>query len=82
MLEFLRYVWVGITQAMALNPRVAEVVEQYPETGRVILVIAILGGAGLLLGQSVILFVNRVRPLRFALSLLLNDVIFTISLLI
>lgn len=82
MLEFLRYVWVGITQAMALNPRVAEVVEQYPETGRVVLVIAILGGAGLLLGQSVILFVNRVRPLRFALSLLLNGVIFTISLLI
>lgn len=82
MFEFLWYVWVGITQSMALNPRVAEVVEQYPQTGRLVLVIAILGGAGLLLGQSVILFVNRVRPLRFALSLLLNGIVFTISLVV
>ena len=82
MLDFLWYLWAGITQAMALNPRVAEVVEQSPRTGWVVLAIAILGGAGLLLGQSVILFVNRVRPARFFLSLLLNGVVFTISLTI
>lgn len=82
MLEFLRYVWLGVTQSMALNPRVAEVVEQSPEVQWVVLTIAILGGAGLLLGQSVILFVNRVRPTRFILSLLLNGVVFTISLLV
>ncbi|GAB4429466.1 MAG: hypothetical protein OHK0015_13470 [Chloroflexi bacterium OHK40] len=80
MLEFLSYIWRGITSAMALDPRVAQVVEQYPESGRVVLAIAILGGVGLLIGQSVILFVNRVRPARFALSLLLNGIVFTISL--
>lgn len=82
MIEFLRYVWLGITRSMALDVRVAEIVAQYPQTGLVTLTIAILGGAGLLLGQSVILFVNRVRPTRFALSLLLNGLIFSISLLI
>jgi predicted Abi (CAAX) family protease len=39
----------------------------------------IVSGAGLSLGvgQSLILFVNRVRPLRFIFSLLLNAVLFT-----
>jgi hypothetical protein len=82
MLEFLRYVWLGITRSMALDVRVAEIVAQYPQTGLVTLTIALIGGAGLLLGQSVILFVNRVRPARFALTLLLNGIIFAISLLI
>jgi len=81
MRDFLWYTWQGITQAMALNPRVAELVERYPESGVVVLTIAILGGAGLLLGQSVILFVNRVRPARFLLSLLLNGLVFAISLI-
>jgi hypothetical protein len=82
MIEFLRYVWLGITRSMALDVRVAEAVEQYPETGLIVLTIAILGGAGLLLGQSVILFVNRVRPGRFALSLLINGFVFATSLII
>ncbi len=82
MFEFLRYVWLGITRSMALDVRVAEFVDQYPESRLIVLVIAILGGAGLLLGQSVILFVNRVRPSRFALSLLINGLVFAISLLI
>jgi hypothetical protein len=38
--------------------------------------VAFVGGASLLLGQSVILFLNRVRPWRFAASLLLNGVVF------
>jgi hypothetical protein len=82
MLEFLRYVWLGITRSMALDVRVAEIVAQYPQTGLVTLTIALIGGAGLLLGQSVILFVNRVRPARFALTLLINGIVFAISLLI
>jgi hypothetical protein len=82
MFEFFWYVWMGITRSMALDVRVAEFVDQNPQSRLIILVIAILGGAGLLLGQSVILFVNRVRPARFALSLLLNGIVFTISLLV
>lgn len=81
-LSFLSYVWRGITEAMALNPQVFSIVERYPQSRWVILAIAVLGGASLLIGQSVILFVNRVRPWRFAVSLLLNGVVFTIGLLV
>ena len=82
MVEFFWSVWQGVIQSMALNPRVAEVVEQSPQAGRVVLAIAILGGIGLLLGQSVILFVNQVRPGRFVLSLLVNGVVFAAGLAI
>jgi hypothetical protein len=82
MLEFVRLMWVGVVEAMRLNPRAFAFVEATPESGRVVLAIAVLGGASLLLGQSVILFVNRVSPGRFVLSLLLNGVIFTLGLLV
>jgi hypothetical protein len=80
--QFIGYVWNGIGAAMRLDPRVHEIVETSPGSSWIILTIALLGGASLLLGQSVILFVNRVKPGRFALSLLLNGIIFTVSLLI
>lgn len=88
MLDFLWRVWLAITYSMSLNPAVGEYVERNlasgdPNAGRwVALAVAILGGAGLLIGQSVILFVNRVRPERFVLSLLLNGVVFAISMVI
>ena len=82
MVKFLWSVWQGVIQSMALNPRAAEVVEQSPQAGRVVLTIAILGGIGLLLGQSVILFVNQVQPGRFVLSLLVNGLAFAASLAI
>lgn len=78
--QFFGYVFQGIAEANRLNPRVFELVAQYPSSGRVILAIAVLGGVSLLLGQSVILFVNRVTPGRFVLSLLINGVVFALSL--
>lgn len=80
--EFMNYVWVGTIEAMRLNPRVFQIVSESAWSSWVILTIALLGGASLLLGQSVILFVNRVKPGRFALSLILNGIIFTISLVL
>jgi hypothetical protein len=82
MYDFLVGVLQGIGEALRLNPRVFEIVESGPNAGWVIAVIAILGGASLLIGQSVILFVNRVRPARFAVSLLVNGLVFAISLVI
>lgn len=38
--------------------------------------VAFLGGVSLLVGQSVILFANRVRPPRFFASLLLNGILY------
>lgn len=82
MLEFLRIMWLGITEAMRLNPEAFAVVMANQQPRGLILAIAVTGGASLLLGQSVILFVNRVRPARFIFSLLLNGVIFALSLAI
>ncbi|NTU83371.1 MAG: hypothetical protein HGA45_29045 [Chloroflexales bacterium] len=82
MFEFLFGVLQGIGEALRLNPHVFEIVEGGPNAGWVIALIAILGGASLLIGQSVILFVNRVRPARFAVSLLVNGLVFTISLIL
>lgn len=82
MFEFLGNVLRGIGEALRLNPQVFEIVQRAPDTGWVILVIAILGGASLLIGQSVILFVNRVRPARFLISLLVNGLVFTIGLFV
>ncbi|NWF79915.1 MAG: hypothetical protein HXY37_07685 [Chloroflexi bacterium] len=82
MLDFIRLMWIGTIEAMRLNPQAFAYVEAENRTGTVVLAIAIVGGASLLLGQSVILFVNRVRPARFVLSLLLNGIIFTLSLLV
>lgn len=79
---FVGYVWRGIGMALELNPRLLPIVETYPQSRSVILVIAILAGASQLLGQSVVLFVNRVRPGRFALSLFTNGLLFAISLLV
>lgn len=80
MIEFIRLIWVGTVESMRLNPEAFAYVEAGNGSGWAILTICILGGASLLLGQSVILFVNRVRPARFALSLLMNGVIFSLSL--
>lgn len=79
---FLWSVWRGIGMALELNPRLLPIVETYPQSRSVIVVIAVLAGASQLLGQSVVLFVNRVSPGRFALSLFTNGVLFAISLLV
>jgi hypothetical protein len=44
--------------------------------------VAFVAGVSLLLGQSVILFLNRVGPLRFALSLLLHGLALVLGLLV
>lgn len=82
MIEFLSNLFLGIREALKLNPRVFELVAQSPDSTGIILLIAILGGASLLAGQSVVLFINRVRPFRFALSLLLNGILFASTLFI
>lgn len=45
------------------------------------LLIVLLSGLSLAVGQSIILFINRVRPGRFAFSLLLNAALFTFGFL-
>lgn len=81
-LTFLSYVWRGIEMALQLNPRLLPIVQTYPQSGYIILTIAILAGVSQLLGQSVVLFVNQVRPGRFVASLLMNGLLFALSLIV
>ena len=70
---------VGILNALWLNPKVLEIVEQVPESGWVVGGIVFLAGASTLLGESAVLFVNRVRRGRFIISLITNGIVFLIS---
>lgn len=72
-------VFRGIGFALNMSPDVLPIVESYPNTGWIIFCIAVLCGASALLGQSVVLFLNHVRPGRFVISLILNGFILAIS---
>ncbi len=77
--RYFSYLWMAITNALWLNPRVFEIVEQYPESVWLVAGIVFLAGASTLLGQSAVLFINRVRKSRFVISLITNGIIFLIS---
>jgi hypothetical protein len=86
MIEFFQLVllyftmlWNGITYALRLDPRVFQVVEEYQWSRWVVAGIVFLAGASTLLGQSAVLFINRVRKSRFIISLITNGLIFHIS---
>ena len=76
---FASLLWAGITNALWLNPQVFEVVEQSQQSRWVVAGIVFLAGASTLLGQSAVLFINRVRRSRFVISLITNGIIFIIS---
>jgi hypothetical protein len=71
--------WAGILDTLRLNPEVFDIVEQYPQSGWVIGGIVFLAGVSTLLGESAVLFVNRVRRTRFIISLVTNGIVFLIS---
>ncbi len=80
---YLYNLWQVILNALRFNPNLQALVEAYPADSLSLTIgVAFVGGASLLLGQSVLLFVNRVRPGRFLASLALNGLLFTINLLV
>lgn len=79
MFVYVLLLWAAIVDALRLNPQVLEIVEQYPQAGWVVFGIVFLAGASTLLGESAILFINRVRRGRFIISLITNGFVFVIS---
>jgi hypothetical protein len=80
--EFFRYftyLWGTITHALRLDPAVFAFTEQYPQSAWLVAGIVFLAGASTLLGQSAVLFINRVRKSRFVISLITNGIVFVIS---
>lgn len=80
--EYLSLLWEVVLRSLRLD----QTVFQDATTGEwsifIPFSIAFVGGVSLLLGQSVILFANRVRPPRFLASLLLNGVLYVGSLVV
>jgi len=65
--------------ALSLSPEGLAAVPDLPGIGVAGLLIVLLAGLSEAVGESVVLFVNRVRPARFALSLLVSALIFAFT---
>jgi hypothetical protein len=78
-LTYFDYLFRVIHYALTLNPDLYNTVATNPRSSWLVLGVVFLGGASVLLGQSVVLFVNRVRRGRFLFSLALNGVMYIIS---
>jgi hypothetical protein len=81
-LEYLRLLAHVTWLALQLDEQLVETVAREPSALALTAGVAVVAGASTLLGQSVMLFVNRVRPWRFGASLLLNGVLYTLGLLV
>jgi hypothetical protein len=80
--DFIGRLWQGIGLALSFSPDLLQRVEAYPESRTLIITMAILAGMSLLLGQSAVLFLNRVKPGRFIISLIVNGLLYTLSLMV
>lgn len=78
-LLYFEFLFKGIGYALTLNRELYAFVQQHPQSGWVVAGIVLLAGASLLLGQSAVLFINRVRGGRFVLSLVVNAILYLIS---
>ena len=81
-LEYLGLVFTAIGYALRLDERVYAAAVIHPRGVEIILGIVFLAGMSMLLGQSAMLFINKVRRGRFFLSLLTNGLVFIVSYLI
>jgi len=79
---YFQYLWTGIVLSLQLNPDAYKFVVTYPESKWLVFGIIFLAGVSTLIGQSVVLFLNRVRRERFYFSLVLNGLMFIISYLV
>lgn len=73
-LGFIASVGAAIWMALTLDPSAAALTSVHPLTMSVAVTVALLAGASTLLGNSVVLFLNRVRGWRFVVTLVLNGV--------
>lgn len=71
--------WELITGAIALNPETFQIMESLPLGNQLAFSILLLAGLSQGIGQAIVLFINRVKPLRFILSLVIGSILFVAS---
>jgi hypothetical protein len=76
---FLTAMWNVVAGVLRLDPDVFTMVLTTPGAGWVALAILFVAGVSDMLGQSVVLFANRVTPRRFVVSLIMSALVLIIS---
>lgn len=71
--------WELVLGAIALNPEAFALIHTLPLGTEVALSIMLITGLSHGIGQSIVLFVNRVKPIRFVLSLLIMSILYMLS---
>lgn len=71
--------WCLIQGALAFDPAVFQTVQGNPAARSLTLFILLIAGISVELGQSVVLFLNKVRPGRFVISLVAGGIFFILS---
>ena len=74
-------IWDVLGGILSLNPEAFQAIRQFPDSDAKTLAVFIVFSAGLsqAVAQSIILFANRVKPLRFFISLLLAALLFVVG---
>jgi predicted Abi (CAAX) family protease len=73
----LEHLWELLGGIFSLNPAIFERVYVLSDAWRVALIVVLAAGLCRGVAESIVLFVNQVKPLRFGLSLLLEAILFT-----
>jgi hypothetical protein len=73
--------WELVLGAIALKEEAFKLIQSLPQGAIAALYIVLIAGFSQALGQGTVLFVNRVKPLRFFLSLLIGSVLFVFTVL-
>lgn len=76
---FVNELWTLCSDALRLDPTVFTRVTESDYPTLIPLTVLLLAGLSQAIGQSIALFINRVRPIRFALSLLVSAVLYVFS---
>lgn len=79
MIRYVQSLWEVVLLGLRMQPEAVWAVDAYPSLGWVVLGVVVLAGISLLLGQSVLLFLNRVRPLRFVISLIVHGLMLAVG---
>ncbi|NJL87290.1 MAG: CAAX protease [Leptolyngbyaceae cyanobacterium SM1_1_3] len=68
--------WILVKGVLALDPAMFQLIQQFPQRTWAAAAVVLLAGLSLAVAESVVLFLNRVRPARFVFSLLLGAILF------
>lgn len=79
MFEYIWSVWRAIQLGLGFTPDAVQIVESHPNAVWVAFGVVMVAGISVLLGQSVILFLNQVSPGRFAVSLIGNGILLVVG---